>query len=55
MIFYVGECPWELINCLLGILEYDFYEIDDAIYQGVDRPCELIYCILVIEKRLKVT
>jgi hypothetical protein len=34
----------------MGVLKYDFCEIDEAIFQGVDQPRELIYCILVIEK-----
>jgi hypothetical protein len=25
-------------------------EVDEAMFQGVERPCELIFCILRIEK-----
>jgi hypothetical protein len=28
----------------------DFVEVDEAIFHCVERPCELIFCILCIEK-----
>jgi hypothetical protein len=31
-------------------LKKDFVEVDEAMFQGVERPCELIFCILGIEK-----
>jgi hypothetical protein len=39
------ELPWQLINCLLGVLKNDIGEVDEAMFQGVYRPCELIFCI----------
>jgi hypothetical protein len=29
----------------------DFDEVDEAIFLFVERPCELIFCILCIEKK----
>jgi hypothetical protein len=46
----VGEWSWEIINCLLKVLKNDFCEVDEAIYQGVERPYEHIFCILCSEK-----
>jgi hypothetical protein len=37
-------------NCLLDVLKNGFGEVDEAIYQGVESPYELIFCILCIEK-----
>jgi hypothetical protein len=34
----------------LGVLKYNFGEDDEAMFQGVERPCELIFCILGIKK-----
>jgi hypothetical protein len=31
-------------------LKNDFREVDEAMFQGVERPCKLIFCILVINK-----
>jgi hypothetical protein len=36
--------------CLLEVLKIDFDEVGEAIIQGVERPCEHIFCILGIEK-----
>jgi hypothetical protein len=36
---------------LLDVFQNDFSEVDEAIFQGVERPCELIFCILGIKKR----
>jgi hypothetical protein len=49
VMFQVGEWHWELI-CLLDVLKYDFSEVDEAMFLGVERPCELIFCILGIQK-----
>jgi hypothetical protein len=38
--FKVGEWPVELIICLLDVLKNDFVEVDEAMFQGVQRPCE---------------
>jgi hypothetical protein len=38
------------LNSLLDVLKADFGEVDDALFQGVERPCELIFCILGIKK-----
>jgi hypothetical protein len=45
--FQVGEWVLELIICLLDVFKNEFNE---SIFQGVERQCELIFCILVIEK-----
>jgi hypothetical protein len=34
----------------LGRLKNDFGEVDEAKFQGVERPCEFIFCIQSIEK-----
>jgi hypothetical protein len=36
--------------CLLDVLKNDFVEVDESIFQGVERPCELIFYILGIQK-----
>jgi hypothetical protein len=46
----VAEWPIELLICLLDDLKNDFGEFDEAMFKGVKRLCELIFCILVIEK-----
>jgi hypothetical protein len=48
--FKVGEWPRELTICLLDVLKYDFGEVDEAMFQVVERPCDLIFCIMGIEK-----
>jgi hypothetical protein len=48
--FKVGEWLIGLIICLLNVLKND-RGVDEAIFESVERPCELIYCILGIEKR----
>jgi hypothetical protein len=50
MMFQVGEWPWDLIICSLDVLKNDFGEEDEAMFQGVERLCELIFCILGMEK-----
>jgi hypothetical protein len=37
-------------HMFLDVLKKDFVEVDEAIVQGVERPCEKIFCILGIEK-----
>jgi hypothetical protein len=34
----------------LDVLKKDFVEVDVAMFQGVERPCEKIFGILGIEK-----
>jgi hypothetical protein len=36
--------------CLRDVLKNDFGEVDDAMFQNVERPYEPFFCILVIEK-----
>jgi hypothetical protein len=48
--FYVGEWTSELIICLLKVLKNDLVEVHEVKFQGVERPCEIIFCILGIEK-----
>jgi hypothetical protein len=51
-LFQVGEWPLELIIGLLNILKNDFGEVDEAMFQGVERPCELIIFPGHLKKRL---
>jgi hypothetical protein len=50
VMFQLGEWPWETINCILDNLKCDFYEVDEAMFRGIDRPCEKIISFLGIEK-----
>jgi hypothetical protein len=34
----------------MNVLKNDFVEVDEAMFQGVKRPCELIFCILGFKK-----
>jgi hypothetical protein len=43
------EWPWELIMWLLDVLKNDFGEGDEAIFQGLERQYELIFCVLGFE------
>jgi hypothetical protein len=45
-----GEWPRELVICLQDILKNDFGKVDEVIFQGVERPYDLIFCILGIGK-----
>jgi hypothetical protein len=49
VVFQVYKWPWELI-CLLDVLKCDIVEVDEAMYQGVERTYKLIFCILDIQK-----
>jgi hypothetical protein len=40
----------ELIICLLDVLGNDLVEVDEDMFRVVKRPCELIFCIMVIER-----
>jgi hypothetical protein len=48
--FYETELPLELTICLQDVLKNFFCEVDEVMFQGVERPCEVIFCNLVIEK-----
>jgi hypothetical protein len=50
VMFEVGKWPWEHIIWLLDVFKYVFCEVNEAMLQGVERPCELILCILGMEK-----
>jgi hypothetical protein len=41
---------WDLIIYLLNVLINDFGEVDEAMFEGVARQWELIFCILGIDK-----
>jgi hypothetical protein len=34
----------------MNVLKNDFGEVDEAIFQGVEMPCEIIFCISGIQK-----
>jgi hypothetical protein len=36
--------------CPLCVLKNDFGKVDEAVFEGVERPYEFIFCILSIEK-----
>jgi hypothetical protein len=38
-------------NMPSDVLKGDFCNVGEAIFEGVERPCELIFCILGIQKR----
>jgi hypothetical protein len=48
--FQVGKWPWEIKICLLEVLKGDFGDVDEEMFQGVERPCELIFYLLGIQK-----
>jgi hypothetical protein len=35
-----------LIIYRLDVLKNDFIEVDKAVSQSVERPCEIVFCIL---------
>jgi hypothetical protein len=35
--------------CLLDVLKNEFGVVDETMFQGVERPCELIHYIVGIE------
>jgi hypothetical protein len=37
-------------NLSSRLLKKDIVEVDEVMYQGIQRPCELIFCILGVEK-----
>jgi hypothetical protein len=48
--FQVGEWSLELIIFLLDVIKNDFGEVNEAMFQGVERPCKIIFCFLGIKK-----
>jgi hypothetical protein len=46
--FQIGELPWGLKLCLQHVLKDG--KDDEAMFQGVDGTCELIFCIPGIER-----
>jgi hypothetical protein len=36
--------------CLMDVLKCDLVEVNEAKFQGVDRPCEIIFSIQEIQK-----
>jgi hypothetical protein len=50
--FSGGKWHLELIISLLYVLKNAFGEVNEAMFLGVDRPCELILCYLGIEKTI---
>jgi hypothetical protein len=36
--FYVGKWPHELIICYLEVLKNVFVEVDEAMFEDVERP-----------------
>jgi hypothetical protein len=52
VMFEVGEWPWELNIYPPDVLKNVFSEFDEAMFQGVKRPCELFPVSWVRKKRL---
>jgi hypothetical protein len=50
IIFEVGDLSSEFIICLLDVLKNDFAEVDEAMFEGFEKPCEPIFGILSIQK-----
>jgi hypothetical protein len=48
--FSVGEWPWDLLVCVLDVLENNFNELNEALFQLVERSCEIYFCYLGIQK-----
>jgi hypothetical protein len=48
--FEVGDLENSIF--LLDVLKNDFVEVDEVMFQGIESPCELFFCILVIEKNM---
>jgi hypothetical protein len=48
--FHVGKWPQKNIITLLHVLKCDFGEVDEAIVEGAERPCKLIFCTQGIQK-----
>jgi hypothetical protein len=46
------EKPWKLIFRLRAATKYDLCEVDKAIFQGVEKPRELIFYLLGIQKSI---
>jgi hypothetical protein len=44
--FHVGKSPWEFIISLVLVLICFCGEVDEAMYQGTERPCELFFWIV---------
>jgi hypothetical protein len=36
--------------CLLDVLKNNFVEVDEALFQGIENPCDLIFCVMGIGK-----
>jgi hypothetical protein len=51
VIFQVGKWPLDLIIYLLVLLKCDVGEVDEAMFQGVERPCEINFYLLRIQKK----
>jgi hypothetical protein len=48
VMIYVGEWSWDLIIYLLDFIKNEFCEVD-VMFEGVIRPCEIIFRIMGIQ------
>jgi hypothetical protein len=48
--FHLGKWSCELIIGLLDVLIIQFSDVDEAMFQVVERQCELIFYVLGIQK-----
>jgi hypothetical protein len=48
--FYVGEWPWEIKDCILDVLKNNFVEVYEAVFQSVQMPFQIIFYVLNVEK-----
>jgi hypothetical protein len=50
VMFPVGEMSWSLLIFLLDVLICNLVEVDEAMFLGLERPCEFIFYILGVQK-----
>jgi hypothetical protein len=52
VMFKIGKRHWEIKICRPDVLKDDFEEVDEAMFQGVEGPCDPIFAY---PESLKVT
>jgi hypothetical protein len=45
--YQVVEWHWEINICLLAFPKYDLCIVEKMMFLGVERPCKIIFCLLV--------
>jgi hypothetical protein len=49
VMFQIGKWSWELIICLLDVLKCVVVDVDEAMFQCVERPYEIFFSLLGIQ------